>query len=168
MRSGAQVYKVALLIERNHCVLRQIVDQLNFVRLVSFFHILDGLSPWQFKSFKGIICLYDLLHLFLDLIEIFFSEFVFRVKVIIKSVIYGRPYGQLGVRPEMFYGLGHYMRRRVAIIMSYLFIFPIKFFFCHFSHPFLFLLLCNPIIFYSFFQSVTTYFCNECEYFNTF
>ena len=109
MRAGAQIDKVALLIERDYGVLRQIVDQLDFVRLAFFFHVFNGFCSRKLESFQRIVGLRDLFHFFLDLVEVLFAEFVIGIEVVIKSVFDGRSDGQLCVRPEVFDGLRHYV-----------------------------------------------------------
>ena len=125
MRSCTQIHEVALLVEGNHGVLRQILNQFHLIRFVLLFHKFDGFFSRQFKSFQRIVCLYDLLHFLLDLREIFFAELMLRLKIIVEAVIDCRADGQLGIRPQTLYSLRHDMGGRMSVIMSHLFIFPV-------------------------------------------
>ena len=50
MRTSAQVGEVALLIEADNCVLRQVVDQLNLIRLFLLLHEFYSLSTRQLET----------------------------------------------------------------------------------------------------------------------
>ncbi len=125
MRSRAQIYEVSLLVKGDHRILRKILYQFYFIWLACLFHIFDSFCSWKFKSFQRIIGLNYLLHFFLNLHKVFFSEFMFRVEVIIKSVLDSRAYGQLCVGPKAFNRLRHNMGSCVTIIVPDLFVFPV-------------------------------------------
>ena len=115
MRSGTEIYKISLLIERNDFVLRQVFDQLHLVILVLVSHELDSFFPRQLEAFQRIVGLDHLLHFLLDLQKILIVEFVLHIKVIIKSVIDRRSDSQLGIRPQFLHGLSQNVGRRVSI-----------------------------------------------------
>ena len=50
MRTSAQVGEVTLLIEADNCVLRQVVDQLNLIRLFLFLHEFYSLGTRQLET----------------------------------------------------------------------------------------------------------------------
>ena len=66
MRACAEVRELALGVERNVRVKRKIVDQLNLIRLLLFFHVLDGFLARQLEALKLQLFLADLAHLGLD------------------------------------------------------------------------------------------------------
>ena len=70
MRAGAEVYEIALAIERNHRVFRKVTDELRFIGLSLFFHELNGLLPGQSKFLQLISFFDDFLHLSFQFIQI--------------------------------------------------------------------------------------------------
>ena len=109
MRAGTQIHEAALVIERNLRVLRQILDQFHLVRLSLFFHKFDCFRSGQGKPLDPVAFLDDLLHLRFQLIQILPGKRS-RIKVIVKSVLDGRPDRHLGLREKPFYRLRQNMR----------------------------------------------------------
>ncbi len=66
MGPDAHVDIVALLIECDASVCRQIANVLNLIRLSSAGHELNGLRTWQLEGRDLLICLGYLVHLLLD------------------------------------------------------------------------------------------------------
>ena len=66
MRACAQVGELALLVEGNGSVFRQIVNQLYLVRLLALFHELDGLCARQLEALELLLLLADFAHLCLE------------------------------------------------------------------------------------------------------
>ena len=61
--TGAQVGELALLVEGDVRVLRQVVDELHLVGLLLLLHELDGLFPGQLEALQLQLLLADLPHL---------------------------------------------------------------------------------------------------------
>ena len=70
MGSGAEVGKIALLVEGNHGVLGKVVDQLHFVRLGLVLHELDCFGTGQFKAFQLQLFLADFAHFGFQLLQL--------------------------------------------------------------------------------------------------
>ena len=62
MRAGTKVREIPLFIEADNGILRQIFNQLHFIRLILFLHKCNGFLSRKFKTFDGRILLNDLLH----------------------------------------------------------------------------------------------------------
>ena len=123
MRTGAQVHELALLVEGDVGVLRQIIDQLHLIGLFLLLHILDGLGPGQLEALQLQLLLADLPHLRLDLRQVLRGEGKRRVQIVIKAVVDGRADGQLHLRPQPLHGLGQNVGAGVPIGLAVLLVF---------------------------------------------
>ena len=113
--AGAQVHELALLVETDNCVLRQVPDQLHLVGLALLLHEGDGLLPGELEPLQLQILPLDLLHGLLDLLEVVGGEVEGGVEVVIEPVLGGGADGQLHLGPEALDGLGQDMGGRMPI-----------------------------------------------------
>ena len=104
-----QIHKISLLIKRNRFILRQVFYKLYFIYLSLRLHEFYSLFSGKDKLFQRIISLYYLFHFLLYFQKILIIKLMFHIKIIIKTVIYGRPYRQFCIRPKFFHSLSHYM-----------------------------------------------------------
>ena len=118
MRAGTQVGKVALLVERNGRVLRQVVDELHLVRLILLLHQFTRLSTRQLKTLQRQFFLADLLHLGLERIQMLLRERERRVKVIVEAVFDRRADCELHFRIQALDCLRQNMRHRVTVSIA--------------------------------------------------
>ena len=133
MRACAQVGELALLVEGNGSVLRQIVNQLYLVRLLELFHELDGFRARQLEALKLLLLLADLTHLCLKSIEVLLREGERRIKIVVEAVVDGRADGQLDLRIQAFYCLRENVRYRVTVGVAVFLVFKrVLVFFGHF------------------------------------
>ena len=115
MRADAHVDVVALLIEGDDRVIRQVGDMFDLVDFTAVLHQLNRLIPGQGIDLEGKILLHDLLHFRLDGGQILICEFdVAQVNVIMESLFSGGTVGKVGVGVQAFDRLGHDVGRGVA------------------------------------------------------
>ena len=114
VRSCAQVSELALGIEADRLVLRKILDQLHFVRLVFLLEVLDSLVSRHCILFDLKILLDDLLHLCLDLLQVFCRQRSISVYVIVETICDRRSDRQFCIRIKSLDGLSHDVRRCMA------------------------------------------------------
>ena len=132
LRAGAEVCELALGIERNDGILRQIVDQLDLVRLAEAFHIGDCLRTRLLGADKGQALLADLLHLGLNGVQMLLREGEIGIKVIVPAVVDGRADGQLDLRIQALDRLRHHMGAGMPIGLAVSFVFKgVQIFFGH-------------------------------------
>ena len=111
MRTGTEIYEFSLLIEADLLTLRQIFNQLYLIWFVAFLKICDRLFPGLRKSLDRQILFHDLLHLCLDLLQIFRYKRSLPVQIIIETVVDRRSDSKLGIRVQTLNRLRHDMRR---------------------------------------------------------
>ena len=92
MRSGTKIDEFAILKKRDLFVFGNVINALQFVGLVDGLIIFFGFVARFFRKIKGLIFLHHLLHLSLDLFEIFRTKAVFEFEIIIKPLLCGRAY----------------------------------------------------------------------------
>ena len=114
VRACAQVCKLALGIEADHRIFRQVFDQLYLIGFVFFFKIFDSFLSWFFRSYKRKIFLYDLFHFFFDFFQILCCKGSLSVYIIVKAVCHRRTDGQLCLRIQSLNSLGHDMGSGMA------------------------------------------------------
>ena len=107
MGAGAEVGKLTLLIEADDGVFRQVLNQLNLVRLALFLHQCDCLSTGQLKTFERQCFFNDLLHLSFNLGQIVSGDGGLGIYVVVEAVGNRRTDCQLDFRPEAFDRLCH-------------------------------------------------------------
>ena len=113
VRPGAEVGEVALTVEGDLLALRQIADKLDLVGLFPFLHERDGFIARESIPLEADILLDDLLHLALDLFEIFRLERFLHVKVVVEALLDRGPDSKLHFREQTLDRLREDMRRRV-------------------------------------------------------
>ena len=121
--AGAQVHKLALLVEGDDLVLGQVVDEFHLVRLLTLFHQSQSLSPGQLEPLQLHLLLADLAHLAFQLGEILGGEGAGGVKVIVEAVLNGGANGQLHLGVQPLHGLSQHMGTGVPIGLAVLGIF---------------------------------------------
>ena len=114
VRAGAQIHKVALTIEGNRRILRQIVDQLYLVGFVLFLHQGNSLCTGQFKAFNAVVALDDVGHFLFYFAQEIVGKGLLSVEIVVEAVIDSRADGQLDIGAQLLNGLGQHMGSRVA------------------------------------------------------
>ena len=109
VRSCAQIYKFALLVEADLLAFRQIFYQFYFIWFVIFFKICDGFFPCLGKAFDRQCFFDDLFHLRFDFFQIFRDKWRLAIQIIIESIVNGWADGQFCLRIETLDRLGHNM-----------------------------------------------------------
>ena len=129
MRTGAQVGKFALLIERDDLVLRQVIDELNLIRLI--LHQLQCFRPGQLKTLHLELFLADFAHFCLDLLHDLRGERKWRIQVIIEAVVNRRTDCQLYLRVQALDSLCQNMGAGMPVCFAILLIFKRILIVCH-------------------------------------
>ena len=123
MRTGAEVGELALLVEADDGILRQVVDELDLERLFLFFHKLDGLGARELKALELELFLADLAHLGFDLSQILRREGERGEHIVVETVVDARADGELHLGPEALDGLRQHVGAGVPIGLAVLGIF---------------------------------------------
>ena len=118
MRAGAEVNEFALTVERDDGILRQVVDELDLVRLIALLHELQRFGARELKALETQLFLADLAHLGLELFEHLGRERLRAVKIIIETVLDGRADGQLHLGVQALHGLGENVAGGVTVGIS--------------------------------------------------
>ena len=92
MRPGTKIDEFAILKKRDLFAFGNVINALQLVGLVDGLIIFLGFVARLFRKIKGLIFLHHLLHLSLDLFEIFRTKAVFEIEIIIKPLLCGRAY----------------------------------------------------------------------------
>ncbi len=110
MRPGAEIDEIAVAIERNFFVRRNVFDdvELEFARLGSFAQrskpafFAEGkrFVPRNFDSFERMVRFDFVFHLGLDFFEIIRRDAVGKIHIVIKAVLHRRPRSELRFRPD--------------------------------------------------------------------
>ena len=114
MRAAAQVQPIALAVQRDGLAARQVVDDLGLVFLALVLEQADGVVTIDHLAGEPFTPCHDLAHLRLDRAEILRCERFVPGEVVIESVSYRRPDGNLGARIQLLHRLGQHMRRVMA------------------------------------------------------
>ena len=69
MRAGAEINEFTLTVKRDNGVLRQVIDELDLIRLVALLHELQCFGARKLKALETQLFLADLAHLGLELLE---------------------------------------------------------------------------------------------------
>ena len=123
VRTGAEVGELALLVEADDGVLRQVVDELDLERLFLFFHKLDGLGARELKALELELFLADLAHFGFDLSQILRRKGERGEHIVVEPVVDARADGELHLGPEALDGLRQHMGAGVPIGLAVLGIF---------------------------------------------
>ena len=132
--TGTQVGELALLVEGDVGVLRQVVDELYLVGLTLLLHKLDGLLTGQLKALQLQLLLTDLAHLRLDLLHDLGGEGEGGVHIVVEALVNGGADGQLHLGVQALDGLGQDVRTGVPIGLAVLRIFKGKLVLDFFRH----------------------------------
>ena len=127
MGPGAEVGEVALLIEGDHRVLGEVVDQLHLVGLVHLLHQLQRLRPGQFKALQLLLGLADPAHFRLDGLEVIGGKDVLTVHVVVEPVVDGGADGKLCARVQVLNGLRHDVAAGVVVGVAVFGVLPAEF-----------------------------------------
>ena len=110
MRAGAEIDEVAVAIERDFFVGRNVFDDvdLEFARLIAiaqrgepaFLSEIERFIARNFHALEWMVRFDLLLHLRLDLLEIIGRNAVRKIDIVIKTVLDGRPGRELRLRPN--------------------------------------------------------------------
>ena len=129
MRAGAEVGKIALLIEANNSVLGQVINELYLIGLLLFFHKFDSFSAGQLKTLEFELFLADFAHFGFQSSQIIGSERSRSIKIIVEAVIDAGADGQLYIGVQSFHSLRQYVGAGVPIGFAIVFVFKGKLFF---------------------------------------
>ena len=110
MRACAKVNKFALAIEGNNFALGKILDKLDLVRLVSFFHKGDGFLSRKGEALDFFVLFDDFFHFRFKLFKNIGSEGLVGIKIVIESFFNSGAYGKLDFRIKALYRLGKNVR----------------------------------------------------------
>ena len=114
MRARAQIHELALTVKADHRVLRQILDQLHLVVLVSLLHEGDRLISGKREALQRQTLLHDLLHFLFNGGKILAGDGLLELKIIVEAVLDRRPDRQLRVRIQALYRLSQNVGGGVA------------------------------------------------------
>ena len=104
--AGAEVGELALLVEGDVGVLREVVDELHLVGLLLLLHELHRLLTGQLKALQLQLLLADLPHLRLQGLQVLGGEGTGGIEVIVEAVVDAGADGQLHLRVQALHGLG--------------------------------------------------------------
>ena len=121
--AGAEVHELPLLVEGDHRVLGQVVDELHLVGLALLLHVGDGLLAGQLKALQLQLLLADFPHFHLQLLHLGLSEGLGGVEVVVEAVVDGGADGQLYLRVQALHGLGQDVGAGVPIGLAVGFVF---------------------------------------------
>src|ERR1051325_3100064 len=124
VRAGAEIDEVAVAIERDFFVSRNVLDDVDLelarlrdrtksTKFTTFRHG-QSLISRNFHAFERMVCFDFLLHLRLDLFEVFGRNPVSKIDIVIKTVLDRRAGGELRLRPDFQNGSGQNVRTRMA------------------------------------------------------
>ena len=111
--SGAEVHELALLVEADGGVLREVLHEHDLVVLAPSLEVVDGLLPGQGVGLDLEVLLDDLLHLGLERVEVLGGEPSLPVEVVVEPVVDGGADGQLGAGEQPEHGLCQHVCCRV-------------------------------------------------------
>ena len=132
MGAGAQVDELALTVEGDVSVGRQVVDELHLVGLFLLLHELQGFLTGQLEALQLQLFLADLPHFGLDLLQIAGGEGKGRVQIVVKAVVNAGADGQLHLGVQALHGLGQNVGAGMPIGLAVGFIFKgVDVFFAH-------------------------------------
>ena len=114
MWASAEIHILAVLIEADRFIFRQIFDKLHLVGFAAVGKEFDRFFARQLLAFKHSASLDDLLHFLFDLVQIFRHKRVRAVKVIVKTVFDRWPNGDLRTWPETLHRFRQHMAGRMT------------------------------------------------------
>ena len=133
VRTSAQIGEVALFIEADYSVFRQVIDELNLVGFFQLFHKFDCFCTRQFEAFQFQLFFADFTHFAFKSSQIFRSEGSRSIEVVVEAVVNAGTDSQFNFRMQTFHSLRQYVGASMPIGFAIFFIFKgIQFFFSHF------------------------------------
>ncbi len=111
MRACTKVCKIALFIEGNNRIFRQILNQFHLIRLLKLLHVFDCLCAGQLKAFDCNVFLCNFFHFFLKGFQFLLCKGFFPVEIIVKAVRNSRADCKFYIRVQVFYRLRQNMGR---------------------------------------------------------
>ena len=120
MGTCTEVGELALRIEGDHLVLRQILNQLHLIVLTLLTEECNRLCTGNLAADKRQILLDDLLHFLFDITKIGIRQLVLHVEIVVEAVLDRRSDRELHValRIQALHRLRHDVRRRMAQSMA--------------------------------------------------
>ena len=116
VRAAAEVDELAGLVERNLFVgLGEFLDEVALHEIAFGLEARQSLLARQKLARVGLVALHDLLHLLLDLLEVFGGKRRGAIEVVKESVLGGGAVSELGLGKKFKHGGGHEVRRRVPV-----------------------------------------------------
>ena len=94
MWTCAEINKIPLLIERQMCILRQILNKLHLIGLVLLPHERQSFLAGQLKSLQRQALLDDLLHFLFNGVQFFLRKGLFSVEIVVEPIVNSRTDGQ--------------------------------------------------------------------------
>ncbi len=114
VRAAAEIDELAGLVERNLFIgLGELLDEVTLHEIAFGLEALEAFVAVEDIAGVGLIALDDLLHLGLDLFEVFGGEGRLAQEVIEEAGLGGRTMTELGLREKLQHGGGQQVRRRV-------------------------------------------------------
>ena len=119
--SDAHVNVLALLEEAELGLVGQVSHVLDLIVLVALFHQLDSLCAGQDEGLDGQILFGDLVHLLLDVGQVFVGQLgVAQIDIVVEAVLGGRAKGKVSLGVQALDGLRHDVSSGVADNMQFL------------------------------------------------
>ena len=112
--AGAQVGEVALGVQADNGVFRQVVDQFYFIDFLFRCKAGQRVLAGHFAADQRDILFNDFCHFLFNSGQIFRCEDMFAVDIVIETGIDGRADGEFYAREQMLDGLGHHVGRGMA------------------------------------------------------
>ena len=113
VRPAAKIDEFAGGVKRDHRLDGLFLHQFALESLIPVFVELDGLGLGNHLALVGHVARRDLVHLFLDALQVFRREGLLAQKFVKEAVIDGRPDAQLHVGKKLQHGRGQQVRRRM-------------------------------------------------------
>ena len=123
MRPAAEIGEIPLLVERDLFAFGEVFDEFDLILFGISGHQPDRVRAGQREALDGQIALDDVLHLRLDLAEVFLRDRRLEVDIIIEAVFDGRPDGELAGGEDRLYRLREDVRSRMAVDLKPVFVF---------------------------------------------
>ena len=112
---NAEVDELAILIERNFFVFRNVGESTELVALLAnLLQDVRGFIPRDFLARERLILIRDLLHLRFELCEILRGQLVLEIDVVVETRVGRRADVEFGVGEDAKQGSGQHVRTRVA------------------------------------------------------
>ena len=113
MGAGAQVSEVALGVQADNSIFRQVVDQFNFIDFLFRGKTGQRVLAGHFAAYQRNVLFDNFRHFFFDGGQIFRREDVLAVDIIIEAGVDGGADSEFHTREQMLNSLGHHMGRSV-------------------------------------------------------